>query len=765
MKNNIFFSIFFLLLFYQASTCQENKYIDSVYTKYFQNTREIPYLHLNKTSFLKGEEIWFQAYIVEQNSGKPHPTTSNLYVSIFDETGKMKKQHLILIKNGIGKGNILIDSTYSKSKYYIKASTNWMKNFKEDNAYYQKIEVISTKHKTNKASVKKNIFFDFQLFPEGGHFLSNVNNSIGILIKDKNNNGLKIINGTIKDSYNKIIGTFKTNKFGVGKTSCFLKRNESYIFEAALPNGNVLSKKVEKTRSIGILLKTENDEKNVKVILETNPSTLNLLKEKTFKIFIHNSKQFKTFKIPFKTHSYKYILMINKKELSKGINIVTLFNDKEKIISERLIYNDSKDLFTNIIVAKQNLNKDSISINITNNSNEKIFISTSFLPNKTKVYNSFNNIKSSVLLKPYIRGKIENPQYYFNTKNKNRLLDLDLLLLTQGWSKFEWKNIFNSKQVNNFDFEKGIDLTIHLNKRLRKKENLLVYSPENGIIRVVSPDRFPFIYKNTFIKKGSKIKFSLKRNDKLSEITPTLSYSSNKISDYIESKHLLNKEFLRGTKEFSISNFNALSKGREVLDEVVIVSNKKFDNETKGISNAFKKMNFKELPFSNGSLIQFIEPIYEQYKYSRHYLGVFYLNGEIVSSTNSLYGISMDEVREIRMGTSIFGSTREMHIYTYSLKELDKLKIKSVEINLPVGFQKSKEYYSPKYPSFTNDTYINYGAIYWKSNIFIAPFSKSKFNVSLNNQKKIKLYVEGISESGKLISITKILKSSKKYQL
>ena len=57
--------------------------IDNFYSNYFQNTREIPYLHLNKTSFLKGEEVWFQSYVIEQNSNKLHPTTSNLLIELY----------------------------------------------------------------------------------------------------------------------------------------------------------------------------------------------------------------------------------------------------------------------------------------------------------------------------------------------------------------------------------------------------------------------------------------------------------------------------------------------------------------------------------------------------------------------------------------------------------------------------------------------------------------------------------------------------------
>ena len=49
------------------------------------------------------------------------------------------------------------------------------------------------------------------------------------------------------------------------------------------------------------------------------------------------------------------------------------------------------------------------------------------------------NISSWFLLESDIRGEVEDPSYYFDPSGKNRLKDLDLLLLTQGWRDFEWK--------------------------------------------------------------------------------------------------------------------------------------------------------------------------------------------------------------------------------------------------------------------------------------------------------------------------------------
>src|SRR5664279_5542863 len=50
-----------------------------------------------------------------------------------------------------------------------------------------------------------------------------------------------------------------------------------------------------------------------------------------------------------------------------------------------------------------------------------------------------STISSWFLLESDVRGPVEEPSYYFNPSKPDRLKDLDLLLLTQGWRDFEWK--------------------------------------------------------------------------------------------------------------------------------------------------------------------------------------------------------------------------------------------------------------------------------------------------------------------------------------
>lgn len=749
MRVLFFLSVVICGFFHLKVSAQKN-YIENKYTQYFENTREIPHLHLNKTVFIRGEEIWFQAYVLEQSSKKPHPTTSNLYVSIFDSYGKLKDQKLIHIKAGRGYGSIFLDSTFVQDHYYLKASTKWMKNFNEPNSFSQKITLLTSEKKIKTSTKSEDHFFEFRIFPESGHFVEGVENTVGILIKDKNNVGQKIVKGTLKEASGKVIDEFTTNIMGLGSLDFFYEKRKSYEVEVLLENGSIITKKLPVAKQKGIAMHIENpNAQYIRIRLLTNEATLGTIEHKEFSIWIHNTNTYYQNTVSFKKEENAKILFIKNSKLARGMNIITLFDENNTPISERLFFNYDPDLFTKPNVTSLTVRGDSLSTTITNTSNKTLYLSASFLPESTKAYMPTSSMYMSVLFKPYIKGDIQNPDYYFKEINRKKLKDLDLLLLTQGWSKYQWNNIFNHPPETQFEFENGIDLSIRFNKPIHKKESVLMYSEDNNLIRQIRNQENPYILKNTFIKKSSKLDFALKDNNDLLKITPIISYSNSALFDTYNGPYAKALEI----SELEVSNFKQLSSDTELLDEIVLKSAKKeYKNKVRGAATMLRRVDAKELIVPTQYLFDYIEDMIQMYRYSSKPLTGFFLNSEDVTRQIWLLnGITMDQVREVAYGLTI-GGQRQLHIFTYTFDEYNHKAAKFTQIQLPVGFATEKEYYSPKYPSFLNDTYKKYGAIYWKPNITIAPKESIEIRSPKNFQEAINIYIEGVTIDGKLTS-------------
>ncbi|WP_334055869.1 hypothetical protein [Polaribacter sp. P097] len=782
------FLLYLLLFSIGLNIYSQEKNIENSFKNYFENTREIPYLHLNKTTFLLGEKLWFQAYVNEQNTSKLHPNTTNLYVTVFEETGKKKSQQLIKIKNGIGRGSIDIDSTFINKNYYVKATTNWMLNFKENNSYQQKISVLtSEKNKEEIVSTyNEEDYFEFQLFPEGGHYLVNAENTVGILLKDANNKGLEIKEGIIKNSDGEFIDTFSTNKFGLGKVSFYLPEDDIYTFEVEFSNGLKIENKIIEPRTVGVLLKTTQTLNGVEILIETNPITAALLKDKAYTLFVHNTRSYKKYNIEFNAENTRYLVALKKENIEIGMNVITLFNEEKNAICERVFYNENPNLFFDVKLNQLASSKDSITIRIVNDLNEKVYLSTSFLPNNTKAYKPQNTIKSAFILNPFVRGQIENPEYYFNQNNTNRLQELDLLLITQGWGKYSWKNIFEEIEKTKYDFEQGIDVKFTLNNAPKKNQTVIVYSDENDLIVEMKPDNKELFIDNSFLIKDSKFNFGLKTNNNtVTKIGPSLTYSKSSITDILN-KTLENESNIA---ELEISNFKSLTDGISTLDEV-IVKTKRVKNEANafGIATMLTTFRMDDMLVTSGDLVlNFLSQkrfdvqvnngdIFigkrrpdrnhsmsgNSDNYTRQLRNVrVYLDGsEITQSLWILDGLYLNTIKSISFGQDPSQFNEVIYMYSLSAKEYSRKNSEFKEFFLPVGFSKEIEYYSPKYPSFLDQTYINYGAIFWKPLISIDKNSMYDFKVPINQQKNIKVYLEGISSSGKLI--TKEVKLSSK---
>ena len=117
-------------------------------------------------------------------------------------------------------------------------------------------------------------------------------------------------------------------------------------------------------------------------------------------------------------------------------------------LCERLVYiQKNNDVFLKVSTDKKEYRpREKVSVEVSLSSDDPSFTQaanlslsaaeTAFTDNSSPYPTS---IASWFLLESDVHGPVEEPSYYFDPANENRLADLDLLLLTQGWRDFSWK--------------------------------------------------------------------------------------------------------------------------------------------------------------------------------------------------------------------------------------------------------------------------------------------------------------------------------------
>src|ERR1035437_6614460 len=440
IKNSLFFVLMVLINF--SSFAQktvtdkvlENK-LFKPYDSYFENDREWVYTHLNKSSYIQGDDIWFTSYVLNPVNKCLNFSTSKLYVELWSPDRKLVNRKILFVNTGTTNNYIHLADSLLPGTYVFRIYTNWMRNFYPENDFTTSINILghdkvldnglvvnrnnsSINLSTQKEKSKDLLArpdYDIQFFPESGLFLEGADNEFGIKATDPNGKGI-IINGVVKDNNNQEITSFTTNLFRSGIFNIPNTSNQQYIVKVALPDSTYRDLHLPKVESKGVLVHVNSYLPDVVWFkLETNEITRRL--NQSFLIMLHaNGIIFNNYRVNFSNEA-AIQFSIQRKDLGSGIIYATIFDENLEPISERLFYNQDTTHRGKIMIHSEALTNDSIKLNvfIADSLNKSPFtkLSLSILPDET-VLNHFNNsLLAESILRPALKGSIENPNYYF----------------------------------------------------------------------------------------------------------------------------------------------------------------------------------------------------------------------------------------------------------------------------------------------------------------------------------------------------------------
>lgn len=477
------------------------------------------YLHIDRTIFKSGEDIWFKAYIIDFLTNKPSENTNNLHVELISPESNILQQRIIRIQKGTGNGDFRLNDSLPSGKYLIRAYTNYMRNFGSDLFFTKEINIINPTEILEKEDsirfIQDRLFIDF--FPEGGSLVDDVNSIVAFKATNSIGNGINI-SGSIFTGSGDFVTTIESSNLGMGFFQHKPSAEEEFYLVAK--NNNINSTRVDLPQSFptGIVIhsvKLENKKLFLKLL--TNEKSLQLYKNKEFRLEISIRNLFAK-QTNLKVTSVINNFLIPLDNFPQGILKLTLFDPSGKPAAERLIFNfNDKEARLGISTDKDlySLREPAtLKLTLSGNESSKANLSLSVFDSKmsldTSKYSS--NIASWFLLESDIRGRIENPGIYFDVSNENRFEQMDLLLLTQGWRDFVWKY----DTTKTFEHEIGFSVKGHVMIEFREKPfpfakvNIAVFDEKKAIILTDDADSSGhFLFSKLDITGKAKILVSI----------------------------------------------------------------------------------------------------------------------------------------------------------------------------------------------------------------------------------------------------------------
>ncbi|HAM09410.1 MAG: hypothetical protein A2X05_11270 [Bacteroidetes bacterium GWE2_41_25] len=146
VKPAVTFIILFLSIDCSYAQVQKDMtdYLRQKFIRYTETVfREEIFVHIDRDTYIAGEDIWFNLYLIDRKSNKPVFDDKIAYFELLSPENLPIIQKKIFIDKASGSGHMVLPDTLSSGTYTIRAYTSWMKNFLPYNCYMKDIEVYN----------------------------------------------------------------------------------------------------------------------------------------------------------------------------------------------------------------------------------------------------------------------------------------------------------------------------------------------------------------------------------------------------------------------------------------------------------------------------------------------------------------------------------------------------------------------------------------------------------------------------------------------
>lgn len=637
---------------------------------------------------------------------------------------------------------------------------------------------------------------DIQFLPEGGNWLVGKKAKIAFRAIDPDGTPVSLT-GTIEGESEY---AFSSNFAGLGKIELTPQEETNFAVVKSIPFGEERRIALPKAENSGLSLQIQNPEggTSISAFVQGNEFEGNLL-------LVSHTRGLINFMIQGKLTNGVWGARIPKKNLPSGINKIAVLDESGRPLLERLVFIQNEDAIqlnfsTSSQIASRGKMDYSLESTFQNSPIPGIFsIAVADADQVEDESELFGSIFSHLLLSSDLKGALYRPGYYFQDQSAKTREDLDLVMLTHGWSRFTWENILEEKFPDQgYYIEQGITIAGKIIEQYPTKKGL-----GGGKINAVVGEGIELLS----TEYGPDGRFLLTDLQYQDSVTVTLTAVDQRATNFInleinEPKPLFTKlegkypseiawpEGLIATvkernlmqqlnSDLTVVDLEGVTVGAKTLQEEQISGRKLYgegDATLKpdeipggsGYVNIFQmiqgrvagvRVNFNGIAASVqirgvGSIQAGTEPLY--------------LLDNVPVDAATLGQISPRDVESIEVfkdpaRTAIFGSqgaNGAIAVYTKTGAGLMSVSVGGTLVTKYGGYAVTRQFYSPKYDekSLATATSDKRATLYWNPLLKTDENGKAAVNFYNSDSAKRQLIViEGIDSFGRLGRLVKIL--------
>ncbi len=413
--------------------------------------QEKVYLHFDNTGYFRGETIWFKAYVVRADNHHSTDMSRVLYVELLNPSGDVVETRKLKIENGQADGSINLGNLLGSGFYEVRAYTRYMLNWdaagifsrvfpvfnapKNEGDYSRRIidemshrkRLPDNREQRETGTERLNVRF----YPEGGRLVHGLCSRVAFEVTDATG-AMTSATGllTMPDGTATVVKTVRGGRgvfsYTPAETPAVLTlsdstgRSRNFTLPEADASGHVMT------------VNAAGEEDHITVSISGTDDTADSLG-----LAVVSGGNVCAFDI-VTPEERPAVRSFRRAEMEDGVSQIVLISPSGDVVAQRMVFIKPESAADTIGIELPDggiVPGGMASLNIS--TRPATTLSVAVRDHATEVNGQRGNAATWLLLSSELKGYIDNPEYYFESDNAEHRLNADLLMMVQGWRRYD----------------------------------------------------------------------------------------------------------------------------------------------------------------------------------------------------------------------------------------------------------------------------------------------------------------------------------------